>query len=322
MVFFWNEKYYSEDTIKSYLINDLKYTSNASNEIFDYFISRNIIINSDSYLNKYELWFIKWRENWRWMPAKFHIHTSLIRKFDYSSSKFQEEDNLIMEERVRAGDQPSNYKESNWVIRTIELDNNKCSIDLMDFDSCFNQKDIKDLWNFNLETLWKFLRLCYGETSHKKSKITGTHVAKTVPSWWSRHPTEIYLIWSESSTLWEWIYHYNVKNHSLELLNPGIKISDLLNTAWFSKKQLPFDIEYMIIYTSIPERSMFRYRESRSYRAIHHDVWHILTNTKVIARWFCKQSFDWSNYIDVNQIEKLLKIDWFSEFVIWFNFLW
>jgi len=68
----------------------------------------------------------------------------------------------------------------------------------------------------------------------------------------------------------------------------------------------------VFIYTTIFERSMFRYRESRSYRVMHYDLGHVLQNTSYLAR--CLNQNCYRGYsLNECAAEKILKLDFLSE---------
>jgi SagB-type dehydrogenase family enzyme len=71
------------------------------------------------------------------------------------------------------------------------------------------------------------------------------------------------------------LYHYNVERNCLELLRPGDLFEELQSALSISMQLNDSSRpEAAILFTSLCERAMWRYRESRSWRAIVLDVGH------------------------------------------------
>ena len=135
---------------------------------------------------------------------------------------------------------------------------------------------------------------------------------KTCPSGGSRHPTEVYVVAGDVEAIEQGLYHYSVRRHGLTRIRPGCHLARLREIL-FVKKDLPgFVPRAIFIYTSVVERSMFRYRESRSYRVVHHDVGHLIQNVSSIAsslgwRWYNGYSFH------DDAVEEFLGVDGLTE---------
>lgn len=135
---------------------------------------------------------------------------------------------------------------------------------------------------------------------------------KFVPSWWARHTTEAYLF----SINIEWldnhkIYHYNWKNNSLDGINQFwleelTKIFPEIKNIWDYSSLDIKDIKGIVVFTSMFERSMWRYRDSRSYRVILTDIWHVIENMNTLyiqLTW--KKTFQWIWAVESKVEDKL-----------------
>jgi len=122
----------------------------------------------------------------------------------------------------------------------------------------------------------------YGQVGKKFMPVTKEHITKTSPSGGARHPTEVYPIVLEIEGIEPGLYHYNVKQHALELLVPGDHRA-FVRRCLVRGTPPPFDYSVVYVYTTIFERSMFRYREPFSYRVMSHDIGHLLETTRLLA---------------------------------------
>ena len=80
-------------------------------------------------------------------------------------------------------------------------------------------------------------------------------------------------------------------------------------------ERLAFRPAVVVVLTSRPERSMYRYRESRSYRVLHLDTGHLLFNAAMVAG-----ALGWPSYRAYSPaehaVEPVLAIDGITEFTI------
>ncbi|PZQ45588.1 MAG: hypothetical protein DI551_06915 [Micavibrio aeruginosavorus] len=238
---------------------------------------------------------------------RFHAHTNEQKKTDYSSDPKGLGDKALMQQYVEAEMQPSSYK----IFENAEI----ISLPKTEFPQAdpFGKIVEGELYKdnsapMNIGLFSKFLELGYGETGFRKMPVTGVHVGKTVPSGGSRHPTEVYPIVLDVEGVDNGIYHYNVKDHSLECILKGSFSDFVLKNLIRHKDRLSFNPKVVFMYTIIFERSMFRYRESRSYRVMHYDLGHILQNTSYLARSMRQKCY--RNYsLNEEEVEKVLNLD-------------
>jgi SagB-type dehydrogenase family enzyme len=156
------------------------------------------------------------------------------------------------------------------------------------------------------------LRTVFGVSSHKSLKVTGIHLRKRSPSGGSRHPTEAYVIAFDIPGLAPGAYHYNPASHRLVVLKDGDLKNTYMKEVVGLNRRLSFVPRAAIILTSIVERSMHRYRDSRSYRVLHFDIGHLLQSSQLVARAQGVQCFTAYSLAD-SKAEAMLGIDGLME---------
>lgn len=107
---------------------------------------------------------------------------------------------------------------------------------------------------------------------------------KTSPSGGSRHPTECYLFARTVSDLDAGVYHFNVQDGTLDAIAAWEPTDDQLQRMFSGPMRASFNIDAFVVMTSVLERSMWRYREPRSFRAIYMDVGHLCGTLDVVAK--------------------------------------
>jgi len=123
------------------------------------------------------------------------------------------------------------------------------------------------------EALDEILLLAWGEHGKIHPQPWGTLIEKTSYSGGNRHPIEVYPVVVGVDGLKAGLYHYNVKDHALELLKRG----DFSATAkrignrqeWIKGAAVYF------LMTAVWDRTMFKYRHEYVSRTIFCDVGHL-----------------------------------------------
>lgn len=144
-----------------------------------------------------------------------------------------------------------------------------------------DHNDLRSLSDFQRDAVSK-LSLIFNFSFGQRFKIEQEYdeqnflqlecLRKTIPSGGGRHPTEVFLIvFNARLGLESGIYTYNVQNNSLDLLRSG-DFSQEFEALVFEPLQKGLDAA--VVFTSKCERAMWRYRESRSWRAILLDAGH------------------------------------------------
>jgi SagB-type dehydrogenase family enzyme len=140
---------------------------------------------------------------------------------------------------------------------------------------------------------------------------------KSIPSGGGRHPTEAFmLVFTDRLGLDIGLYHYNVKNNSLDLLRKENLYTEFHSSVHFEESQAqPNSPDAAIVFTSLCERAMWRYRESRSWRAVILDVGH----AEQMCRRICatlELKLKSCIRFDERAMARLLGLDPFSEPVL------
>ena len=247
-----------------------------------------------------------WRE-----PALFHLHTNLLPKLDYALPEASDIDQGLMREYLVAEAAPPNYKRCEGAERIVLSKEihaaDRPIAEVWDVDSVQRSDPL------SLEEIGGFCYYAFGQTARKKLPLTGWHVRKTVPSGGSRHPTEVYAIsLGPEGTLAPGLYHYDVEHHALDRLVEG-DLSEACRAHLFIDERLPsFEPALVFVFTTIFERSMFRYRESRSYRVLSHDLGHLMENASLLAAALDRPCLRAYNLHD-SEVERLLGLDLLEE---------
>ena len=113
----------------------------------------------------------------------------------------------------------------------------------------------------------------FGKTGEYKGGTLGDVIFKTTPSGGSRHHPEIYMIVNRVDNFEQGIYHYNVNEHSLGLMEAGD--FSQWGLAICSDQQWVKDCSVVFIVTSLLKRNMWKYKHAHAYRVINLDVGHL-----------------------------------------------
>ncbi len=106
---------------------------------------------------------------------------------------------------------------------------------------------------------------------------------KLHPSGGARHPTEAYLSVTEAlDGLPAGHFHLQVDPLELVLLQPSLAQLPL-GLLEPTSSRVPFKIVAALTLSTCFARNRYRYRESRTYRTVHMDVGHVLTNVEELA---------------------------------------
>lgn len=132
------------------------------------------------------------------------------------------------------------------------------------------------------------------------------------PSGGARYPLEVYVVLYNNTELEKGIYHYNVKQHSLEILERGDFTKELqegLSPTWMSNANMT------IFITSVFGRNQTKYGE-RGYRLILAESGHLAQNVCLIASALNLGCCALGGYID-SVTNNMLDVDGVNESVIY-----
>jgi SagB-type dehydrogenase family enzyme len=159
-------------------------------------------------------------------------------------------------------------------------------------------------------------RLAYytwGRISSYKSREFGELLHKTSPSAGARHPVETYAIVNNVDGIGPGIYHYSVRDHSLELLKGGdFRERCVALTAGHSWTR---NASALFIMTAVVARTAWKYRVPRVYRAFLLDAGHLSQSFLLVATALGLGAFCIGIVRD-SLIEKELNLDGISETVL------
>lgn len=103
---------------------------------------------------------------------------------------------------------------------------------------------------------------------------------RTAPSAGALYPVETYLILNNVKAIEAGIYHYDVKNHQLELLKRGDFRVDAARAAL--DQDMAYSANVVFVWTALFERSKWKYKQ-RAYRYVYLDAGHIAQNLALAA---------------------------------------
>jgi len=103
---------------------------------------------------------------------------------------------------------------------------------------------------------------------------------RTAPSAGALYPIETYVVVNNVENVPQGLYHYSIKQHTLEELQTG-DISQAITTAAMGQR-ICSQAAAVFIWTAVFQRTKWRYRD-RAYRYIYLDAGHIAQNLALSA---------------------------------------
>lgn len=136
------------------------------------------------------------------------------------------------------------------------------------------------------------------------------------PSGGARYPLEIYLIiFKRIEKLNPGIYHYNVKNHSLELILTKIAVKKVKNTLPAVNKNLIYKNSLLLIITAVYGRTYIKYGEL-TYKLCLLEAGHLGQNILLLAESLNLNCCS-IGYISEKKIASLIDIDLDKEIILY-----
>lgn len=281
-----------------------------SKHLLDELISKNVVIPEKHYIWKLYQRSKNWTLRNHSDSLFYHLNCYQYPFVNYNTATVFDIDVHLMRKYHREGRYPSLYKQYPKN-KSIPLPPPATLPKLSLPDIIGSDRQLVHVWN-DLQTLSNFLHASFGQTGYTPGLIPA--IKKTIPSGGSKHPTEVYVL-----TFGEWqlppgVHHYNVKNHALDMIKMGNHLSQLEEAAHQALK-----IEASagkpvlgLIYTSIVERAMWRYRDIRSTRAFFIDAGHASQGARFNARAFGLDCVS-EHIIRSTSLVSLLKINPYKE---------
>ncbi len=190
-------------------------------------------------------------------------------------SKYNREN--LPQHRLDWKNKPEVYKTYPNAIETIKLKNPEFDKDLSFWKVVLNRKSTRNYIYEPISQLQLNL-LLFGMSG--LTRIFPQFAFRTVPSAGGLYPIEIYPIINNVEDIDQGIYHYNVPDHSLELLKGGDSRNNIAKGCLDQK--IAYNSAVSFVWTAVIERSKWKYLQ-RCYRYIYLDAGHIGQNFYLIA---------------------------------------
>jgi SagB-type dehydrogenase family enzyme len=136
-------------------------------------------------------------------------------------------------------------------------------------------------------------------------RVENDYEFRTVPSAGALYPTETYIAANKVEELDSGVYHYNIQNHTLELLKIG-SFGDELAHAALNQKMCS-NASVVFIWAAIFQRSKWKYSQ-RAYRYVYLDTGHIAENLALAAVSINIGSCEVGAFFD-DEINSLIGVD-------------
>ncbi|MFI8265051.1 MULTISPECIES: SagB/ThcOx family dehydrogenase [unclassified Streptomyces] len=158
------------------------------------------------------------------------------------------------------------------------------------------------------EGLSLLMDVCFGERTRRPFAVQGEFLRKAVPSGGARHPTEAFVALFPGSGVEPGVYHYNVAHHRLDLLRAGDHSADFREASFDLFDKFHSEPFGLIVFSSLVERAMWRYRDARSARAPFIDVGHTLMAYRTVIQRLGVGGYTYQKFSD-ERIASLLGIN-------------
>jgi SagB-type dehydrogenase family enzyme len=168
-----------------------------------------------------------------------------------------------------------------------------------------------------LPELAKILHQSYGVTGSASLPGGDRQFFRPVPSGGALYPAEVYLGVRGVSGLEPGLYHYNVPDHSLELLTPGDPTDKLFNVCCWQEH--PREAAVTIFLAGVMQRTKRKYGE-RGYRYVLLEVGHLAQNLCLASTALGLSVFTSCGFFD-DAANDLFRLDGVDETVLYVAYL-
>ena len=192
----------------------------------------------------------------------------------HSETKYHRDRNLGGRSRLEK--MPEAYKTYPGT-ETISLPEPTLSVGKFIWDVLSRRRSIRGYTSASVSVgeLSQLLWAIQGVTAH-----AGQYALRTAPSAGALYPIETYVLVNRVNDLTAGIYHYDVRQHRLEVVKRGNFGADIAQAA-LGQGMLQ-QAALVFIWTAVVARSKWKYRE-RAYRYIYMDAGHIGQNAYLAA---------------------------------------
>lgn len=252
----------------------------------------------------------KFGEEWLWPTASRYYHFSTKLDLPFST---QDDIREYYEKFLKGRKQPPIYKSYPGHLK-VKLPKASGSESPL-FRTLRSRRSTRDLSGkpITLRQLSRVLYHTWGRISTYETREFGRLLHKTCPSAGARHPIEAYAVVNNVDGMRRGIYHYSVKDHSLEL----IRLGDFREkcVAFSAGQDWTKNASVYFVMTAVVARTAWKYRVPRAYRAFLLDAGHLsqsflLVSTALGLGPFC------IGVISDTTIEKELGLDGITETVL------
>jgi SagB-type dehydrogenase family enzyme len=137
---------------------------------------------------------------------------------------------------------------------------------------------------------------------------------KTSPSGGARHPIECYVCVRRVTGVRPGLYHYAADVHALEKIRGGNLAKRL--RVWMPQSRYFAKAAFVVLFTAVFERQLWRYPYARAYRAALAEAGHVCQTFCLTATWLGLAPFCLMGLAD-REIERDLRIDGITESVLY-----
>jgi SagB-type dehydrogenase family enzyme len=209
---------------------------------------------------------------------------------------------------------PKTYKEYPNAEKKISLPKPEFNDDIKFWDVILNRKSIRKFKRESI-SIAEVSLILFGMTG--LTRIFPQFAFRTTPSAGGLFPIEIYPVIINAEGIDKGIYHYNIKNHSLEALKLGNWANDLTQACLDQK--MVSNSNVTLVLTALIERSKWKYLQ-RCYRYIYLDAGHIGQNFYLAAEALGLGACTIGAIYD-DELNELLDIDGINETAIYVGVL-
>ncbi len=249
----------------------------------------------------------KFRKTWLWPLSSRYYHFSTKLDEPYATS---DQIRQYYEQNLKGRKQPPIYKSYPGRPRIRLVDDS--SIEAPLFQTLKRRKTVRAFSGkpVSFGQLSRIIYYTWGGISRYKTREFGFLLHKTSPSAGARHPVEVYAVVNSVEGVARGLYHYSVRDHSLELLERGDFRERCV--AYSSGQAWTRNASVLFIMTAVVERTAWKYRVPRAYRAFLLDVGHLSQSFLLASNGLGLGAFC-IGIIGDTLIEKELNLDGVSE---------
>ncbi len=172
---------------------------------------------------------------------------------------------------------PKIYKTYPNAVKIIPLPNPEFDDSIRFWNTIKNRKSIRKFKDLPL-TLMELSQILFGISG--LTRKFPQFAFRTVPSAGGLYPIETYPVINNVEGVDPGVYHYNINEHTLELINPGDFRQEVAEGCL--GQIMAYNSAVAFIWTAVIERSKWKYLQ-RCYRYIYLDAGHMGQNFYLIA---------------------------------------